>query len=54
MQTVGHVAWRLEKYFNAAVEGRGLVVPAELARFKLDSVYIDFVRRVVIQKSIEL
>jgi hypothetical protein len=54
VQTVARVVVRFEKYFNDAVAVRGLAVPSELWHFKLDPVYVDFLKKVVIGDSVVL
>jgi hypothetical protein len=49
VQAVGRVVVRFEKYFNEAV-----TVPSEVWHFKLDPVYLDFLKKAVIGNSVEL
>jgi hypothetical protein len=54
VQSIAPVLTRLNKYYQGAVNHKGLKFPERLPSFKLDPVYLGFLKREPVDKSIEM
>jgi len=54
VQSLAPVLVRLEKYYTRAVAERKLTFPDELPGFKLDPVYLEFLKREEFDGAVEL